>query len=115
MSKLTFYMTLFCAALLFSTGNAPASPMPGDEAPHSRLQRIERVSSPTGEAAKMAFVRSLSQENGKQPAGSPGRPTSNKRPREGCTSDGPMTTCCAPCGCCTWTGDGNGPSCKSWC
>jgi hypothetical protein len=26
-----------------------------------------------------------------------------------------MTTCCAPCGCCTWTGDGNGPSCKSWC
>ncbi len=36
-------------------------------------------------------------------------------PRVECTSDGPMTTCCGPCGCCTWTGDGNGPRCVSNC
>lgn len=42
-------------------------------------------------------------------------PTS-ARPRETiCTGDGPITTCCGPCGCCTWFGDGNGPVCKSTC
>ncbi|HTG34623.1 MAG TPA: hypothetical protein VLB76_17020 [Thermoanaerobaculia bacterium] len=112
MSKLTFYVTLFCAAILFAVSAAPAS---AAEAPKTRVQRVERAAPPAADAAKIAFLQSLGQGNGKQPAKSPRRPFSNKLAREGCTSDGPTTTCCAPCGCCSWFAGDPSPRCISNC
>jgi hypothetical protein len=112
MSKLTLYVTLVCAAVLFTVAAAPAS---AAEAPKTRVQRVERAAPPAADAAKIAFLQSLAQGNGKQPAKSPRKPVDNKVARTECTSDGPMTTCCGACGCCTWTGDGNGPRCVSNC
>jgi len=111
MSRLTVYMSLLCAFVLFVLSSAPASALPADQGP--RAQRCgERVSAPSADTAKIAFLRSLTQSLGKQPGK---QPMNTKMPRTECTSDGPMTTCCGSCGCCTWTGDGNGPNCKSWC
>lgn len=114
MSKLTLYVTLFCAAIFFTVSAAPAS---AEAAPKSRLNCGERTAPANADAAKVAFLQSLAQGLGsKQPAKSPRKmPFENKVARTECTSDGPMTTCCGACGCCTWTGDGNGPRCVSNC
>lgn len=113
MSKLTLYVTLICSAILFAVSAAPAS---AEEAPKSRLHRVERAAPADAQAAKVAFLQSLAQGLGsKQPAKAPQKPVENKVARTECTSDGPMTTCCGACGCCTWTGDGNGPRCVSNC
>jgi hypothetical protein len=113
MSKLTLCLTLFCAAILFAVSVAPAS---AKEAPKSRLHCVERADSANADTAKVAFLQSLAQGLGnKKPAKSPQKPFESKVARTECTSDGPMTTCCGACGCCTWTGDGNGPRCVSNC
>ncbi len=112
MSKLTLSMTLFCALVLFAAASKPASALSAGDAAKTRGQRVERTA-PAGDAAKIAFLQSLVQ--GKQPAKSPRRPTSNKLAREACTSDGPVTTCCAPCGCCTWFAEDQSPRCISNC
>jgi len=112
MSKLTLYVTLFCTAILFAVSAAPAS---AAQAPKTRAQRVERAAPPATDAAKIAFLQSLSEGSGKQPAKSPRRPVNNKLGRQGCTSDGPVTTCCAPCGCCTWYAEDQSPRCISNC
>lgn len=112
MSKLTLCVTLFCAAILFAVSTAPAA---AAQAPKTRLQRVERTAPANADAAKVAFLQSLAQGLDKQPAKSPRKPLHSKVARTECTSDGPMTTCCGACGCCTWTGDGNGPRCVSNC
>lgn len=110
MSKLTFYATLFCAALLFTVIAAPAS-----AAPKPRLQAAERVAPQTPDAAKIAFLQSLVQGNGKQTPKSPRGPINTKMAPVACTGEGGMTTCCGPCGCCTWSGMGDGAHCASHC
>ena len=85
-------------------------------APKSRLHCVDRADSANADTAKMAFLQSLAQGLGnKQPGKSPRKPFESKVARTECTSDGPMTTCCGACGCCAWTGDGNGPRCVSNC
>ena len=113
MSKLTLCLSLFCAAILFTVSAAPAS---AEVAPKSRLSCGERTAPANADAAKVAFLQSLAQGLGnKKPGKAPQKPFESKVARTQCTSDGPMTSCCGPCGCCTWTGDGNGPRCVSTC
>ncbi len=111
MSKLTLYATLFCAAILFAVSAGPAS---AEEAPKNRLHRVERAA--PADAAKVAFLQSLAQGMGsKQPAKAPRKPVDNKLGRVECTSDGPLNTCCGPCGCCTWYAEDRSPRCVSNC
>jgi hypothetical protein len=112
MSRLTLYVTLFCAAILVAVSAAPAS---AAQAPKPRVQRVERAAPPATDAAKIAFLQSLAQGLDKQPAKSPRKPINNKLGRQGCSSDGPVTTCCAPCGCCTWFAEDQSPRCVSNC
>ncbi len=72
MSKLTLYVTLFCATILFAVAAAPAS---AAEAPKTRLHRVERTAPANADAAKIAFLQSLAQGLGKQPAKSPANPS----------------------------------------
>lgn len=113
MSKLSLFLALFCAAILFAVSAAPAA---AAGAPKNRQHCVERAEPANTDAAKVTFLQSLAQGLGsKQPAKSPRKPFGSKVARTECTSDGPMTTCCGACGCCTWTGDGNGPRCVSNC
>jgi hypothetical protein len=116
MSKLTVYMTLLCAIVLFALSSVPASARSAGEAPRASVRCEDGAAAPSADGAKVAFLRSLVQQQGAKPGTSSSRrPLPTKMPRTECTSDGPITTCCGSCGCCTWTGDGNGPNCKSWC
>jgi hypothetical protein len=114
MSKLTVFALLICTALLF-TAAAPASALSVHDGSNARLECGDRTVAPAGDAAKIAFIKSLGFDKEKQPAKSPRRPVTGKVSRTECTGDGTMTNCCGSCGCCTWYGDGNGPVCKSWC
>lgn len=113
MSKLTFLTISFCALALLAFVVAPASAAPADQAAKARS---ERVAPAAPDAATLAFLQSLSQgHDQQQTAKSPRRP-GNKAQRVECTSDGPMTTCCGPCGCCFWSADeGSSPRCVSHC
>jgi hypothetical protein len=115
MTKLTFAPALFAAALLFTAIAAPASarsagPTP-QNASHAKPQHVEKAP-PAYEAARAAFLRSLAQEDGKPGAK---RPMNTKMAPVACTGEGGMTTCCGPCGCCTWSGFGDGAHCASNC
>jgi hypothetical protein len=114
MSKITAFALLLCAFLMVLSA-APASAGSLQSAAGPRLECGDRAVAQTGNAEKIAFLKSLGFDKAKQPNQTSKRPGTAKLARTECTSDGPMTTCCGSCGCCTWTGDGNGPTCKSWC
>jgi len=118
MTKLTFATALFAAALAFTVLAAPVSARSAasapQKAPHARAQHVEKAP-PAFEAARAAFLQSLAQEDGKPGAPAARRPMNTKMAPVACTGDGGMTTCCGPCGCCTWSGFGDGAHCASNC
>ena len=117
MSKLTFALALLCAIVLSTFTAKPASALSANEAPKASARCADRAAAPSADASKVAFLRSLVQQQSAdpKPAHSPRRPMNSKLGRVECTSDGPLTTCCGPCGCCTWTPENASPNCKSNC
>jgi hypothetical protein len=117
MSKLTLVMALLCALVLSTFTARPASALSANEAPKASARCADRASATSADASKVAFLRSLVQQQSadSKPAHSSRRPMNSKLARVECTSDGPVTTCCGPCGCCTWWPNESSPNCKSNC